>query len=278
MSNIIALPAGQFLPASAPKKAARIVAKSLFQLAGESALASGKVTPAETYAFGLGLAIIGAADNNGAPFLRIKALMGEKPNKKQSERLQYWANCTAAGRANFAAGDDSINIGALLSHHDIDSMSAAALAKIAQDDAARKALEAEKAENAKRIEETLTAAQKEIEAAARVVAARLQAAHDAAYGDAREHGVAMDNGSAVECYEAWERADVAKGIEAELIAQDRIEAERYAAQQREWLARMAAEKIADMECDKAIMVLEFTALAEMLGIVLTKSQLAKIAA
>lgn len=278
MSNIIALPAGQFLPASAPKKAARIVAKSLFQLAGESALASGKVTPAETYAFGLGLAIIGATDNNAAPFLRIKALMGEKPNKKQSERLQYWANCTAAGRANFAAGDDAINIGALLSHHDIDSMSAAALAKIAQDTAARAAIEAEKAENAKRIEETLTAAQKEIEAAARVIQAAQQAAHNAAYGDVMAHGATMDNGAAVDQYAATVQAASMQAALALQIEAEKAAALQYAEDQRHWLAKKAAEKIADMEGDRVVMVQEFTALAEMLGVVLTKSQLAKIAA
>ena len=88
-SALVSLPAGLSLPASASVKQTRDVAKNLLRLAGESALASGTVKPETSYAFGLGLALLGACDNQSAPLVRVKPLWAKKPNKAQSARLQY---------------------------------------------------------------------------------------------------------------------------------------------------------------------------------------------
>lgn len=266
---LVSLPGGIAIPAAAPFKAARDCAKKLFQLAGESALASGKVSSEQIYAFGLGLAILGAVDNQSAPLERVKAYMGEKPNKKAAERLQYWINCTAAGKAAWKNGADSVDLLGVVSHADVAALSAAALEKAAADKKAAAALEAEKEANQKRIEATEEAAARIATEAARKAEEAAAAIHAAAYAENFTHGVQMENGAAEVNYRNTEEA-------AALAAARKAEAEAEAARKAAWLEAAAAATVADVMTNKAKAAAAFSSLATALGIDLTADQKAAL--
>ena len=260
---LVSLPGGITIPAAAPVKAARDCAKKLLQLAGESALAAGKVTAEQSYAFGLGLAILGATDNQSAPLERVKAYMGEKPNKAAATRLQYWINCTAAGKAAWKNGADSVELLAVISHDDVAAMSAAALEKLAADKKAAAALAAEKGANQKRIEATEEAAARIATEAARKAEEAAAAIHAAAYAD--KSAEALDNTAAPAYFKASEEAAALATAKAEAAA-------AAAASKAAWLEAAAAATVADVMTNKAKAAAAFSSLAAALGIDLTADQ------
>lgn len=264
---LVSLPGGITIPAAAPVKAARDCAKKLLQLAGESALAAGKVTAEQSYAFGLGLAILGATDNQSAPLERVKAYMGEKPNKAAAARLQYWINCTAAGKSAWKNGAEFVELLAVISHDDVAAMSAAALEKLAANKKAAAALEAEKEANQKRIEATEEAAARTATEAARKAKEAAAAIHTAAYAD--KLAEALDNTAAPAYFKASE--------EASALAAAKAEAEAAAAASKSaWLEAAAAATVADVLTNKAKAAAAFSSLAAALGIALTADQQAAL--
>lgn len=258
MSNLI-LPHDLTVPASCTPKQARDLYRALARACGENSLADGKVTSETIYAYGIALAALAAADNQSAPLERIKARMGAKPTKGQSERLQYWANATAAGRSFWKHGAESIPMGDILAHGAIQPMSPAGLKAAAERAALEKKAVAERAANEARAAAVAKAAAAAGEAAAARAAAELARNVAAAYADAMTHGHHMDAtpmpsiGRPARAIAAAERAATLATLKA----------------QGEEAARIAA-------ADRVRAAAEFQALAELLGIALTAEQAAAL--
>lgn len=247
------------LPAVCDLKRARSAHKALMQLAGESALADGKVGPDLIYAVGLALAFIGAADNQTEALTRITARMGAKPTAAQKARLSYWQGCATAGKSAWRKGAESIDIAALVGHANVAAMAPAALAE------SKRRAEQEKRElGEKKQQEARRAAV--ADAAAKNAAALIDAAVMAAYRDAMAHGAGMDNSAAPAYLEAAEKA-------AEKAAAREAVAAKEAAEKAAWREQQAATRAADVLVNRAVAASEFEQLAAALGIKLTPAQI-----
>lgn len=247
------------LPEVCTVKQARALAKSLMGRATEASFIMSKTTPASLTAYAVGCALLGAADNQGAPLERLTALAGEKASKAVKERLHVVAQATAAGRSAFKAGAESLSLSALFAGPALSDLTDAGQ-KAAQERAAADAARiAQDRANAAAAARTEKAVSDRLADAAKVAALALDREVAEAYRMAHLHGGSMDNGAAPRAFEALALAD----------AQAQAQAQAEAARQAQ-LDRWAAQKAADVTDQEALRL--FLALAQRFGVALTGDQ------
>lgn len=250
---------GQALPETCTVKQARALARALMSRATESSFIMSKTTPASLTAYAVGCALLGAADNQGAPLERLTALAGEKASKAVKERLHVVAQATAAGRAAFKAGAESLSLSTLFVGPALSDLTDAGQ-KAAQERAAAEAARiAQERANAAAAARTEKAVSDRLADAAKAAALDLDREVMEAYRMAHLHGASMDNTAAPRAFEALARAD------AQAQAQAQAESARLVQ-----LDRWAAQKAADAADEEALRL--FLALASRFGVTLTGDQ------
>ena len=247
------------LPDVCTVKQARALAKSLMGRATEASFIMSKTTPASLTAYAVGCALLGAADNQGAPLERLTALAGEKASKAVKDRLHVVAQATAAGRAAFKAGADTLSLVALFSGPALTDLTDAGQQAAAERAAARAALEAQERANAAAAARTEKAVSDRLADAAKAASLALDREVMEAYRMAHLHGASMDNTAAPRAFEALALAD----------AQAQAQAQAQAARQAQ-LDRWAAQKADDAADEEALRL--FLALASRFGVTLTGDQ------
>ena len=258
---------GLTLPEVATVKQARTLAKSLMARATESAFISSKTTPASLTAYAVGVAILGAVDNQSAPLERLTKLAGDKAGAAVKARLEVVAQATAAGRSAFKAGAENINLHALFALPLLADLTDAGLEAKARRIATEAAKAAQERENAKREAAVQTAAEARTRAAVEAAAATLTREAEEFYRESMLAARHMDNAAA----EAeWSREVARRGAAR---AADKAAEERSA-----WLEAKAADKVKDLTLSIDLAAAQFRALAERFGVVLTTEQQAAIAA
>ena len=255
------------LPEVCTVKQARALAKSLMGRATEASFIMSKTTPSALTAYAVGCALLGAADNQGAPLERLTALAGEKASKAVRGRLHVVAQATAAGRAAFKAGAESLSLSALFAGPALSDLTDAGQ-KAAQERAAADAARiAQDKANAAAAARTEKAVSDRLTDAAKAAALSLDREVADAYRAAHQHGASMDNGAADA---EWAR-EVARRESAR--AADKAQADKVA-----WIEAKAADKVKDLTLSIDLAAAKFRALAERFGVVLTADQQAAIAA
>ena len=250
---------GQALPESCTVKQARALAKALMARATEASFIMSKTTPAALTAYAVGCALLGAADNQGAPLERLTALAGEKASKAVKERLHVVAQATAAGRAAFRAGSDTLSLVALFSGPALADLTDAGQRAAAERAAARAALEAQERANEAARGRTEKAVNDRLADAAKAAALALDREVAEAFRLSHLHGASMDNTAAPRAFEALARADAATA--AATAANEARLAQ---------LDRWAVQKAADVADEEALRL--FLALASRFGVTLTGDQ------
>ena len=258
---------GLTLPETASVKQARTLAKSLMSRATESAFISSKTTPASLTAYAVGVAILGAVDNQSAPLERLTKLAGEKAGAAVKARLEVVAQATAAGRSAFKAGAESINLHALFALPLLADLTDAGLEAKAKRIAAQAAQAAQERENQKRALAVQTAAEARTRAAVEAAAAVLTREAEEFYRQEMLAARHMDNAAADA---EWSR-EVAR--REAVRAADKATEERSA-----WLTSKAEEKVKDLTLSIDLAAAQFRALADRFGVVLTADQQGAIAA
>ncbi len=258
---------GLTLPEVATAKQARTLAKSLMSRATESAFISSKTTPASLTAYAVGVAILGAVDNQSAPLERLTKLAGEKAGAAVKARLEVVAQATAAGRSAFKAGAENINLHALFALPLLADLTDAGIEAKAKRIATETAKASQERENARRAAAIQTAAEARVREAVEAAAATLTREAEEFYRQEMLAARVMDNTAADA---EWSR-EVARRITAR--AADKAQADKTA-----WLASKAEEKVKDLTLAVDIAAAQFRALADRFGVVLTPEQQAAIAA
>ncbi len=255
------------LPETASVKQARTLAKSLMSRATESAFISSKTTPASLTAYAVGVAILGAVDNQSAPLERLTKLAGDKAGAAVKARLEVVAQATAAGRSAFKAGAENINLHALFALPLLVDLTDAGIEAKAARIATESAKAAQERENQKRAAAIQTAAEARVREAVEAAAATLTREAEEFYRESMAAARVMDNAAADA---EWSR-EVARRDAAR--AADKATEEKAA-----WLEAKAQEKVKDMALSTDLAAAQFRALAERFGVVLTADQQAAIAA
>lgn len=250
---------GVTLPEVCTVKQARALAKSLMGRATEASFIMSKTTPAALTAYAVGCALLGAADNQGAPLERLTALAGEKASKAVKERLHVVAQATSAGRAAFRAGADTLSLVALFSGPALADLTDEGQRRAAERAAARAAEEAQERANEAAQARTEKAVSDRLADAAKAAAAALDREVAEAYRMAHLHGASMDNSAAPRAFEALAQA------QADAAAAAAADDARLAQ-----LDRWAAQKAADAADEEALRL--FLALATRFGVTLTGDQ------
>lgn len=253
------------LPEIATAKQARTLAKSLMSRATESAFISSKTTPASLTAYAVGVAILGAVDNQSAPLERLTKLAGDKAGAAVKARLEVVAQATAAGRSAFKAGAEQINLHALFALPLLTDLTDAGLEEKAKRIAAQAAQAAQDRENQKRAAAIQTAAEARTRDAVEAAAAVLTREANEFYRESMRAASVMDNSAA---NAEWSR-EVARREAAH--AADKAQADKAA-----WLEAKAADKVKDLTLSVDLAAAQFRALAERFGVVLTADQQAAI--
>ena len=255
------------LPETATAKQARTLAKSLMARATESAFISSKTTPASLTAYAVGVAILGAVDNQSAPLERLTKLAGDKAGAAVKARLEVVAQATAAGRSAFKAGAENINLHALFALPLLAELTDAGIEAKARRIATEAAKAAQERENQKRAAAIQTAAEARTRAAVEAASATLTREAEEFYRQEMLAARVMDNGaSEAEWSREVARRDAARA------------AETAAAEKSAWLEAKAEEKVKDLTLSIDLAAAQFRALAERFGVVLTTEQQAAIAA
>ena len=250
---------GQALPETCTVKQARALAKALMSRATEASFIASKTTPASLTAYAVGCALLGAADNQGAPLERLTALAGEKASKAVKERLNVVAQATAAGRASFRAGAETLALAEIFRGPALSDLTDAGQRLAQERAAARAAREAQERANEAAQARTEKAVKDRLADAAKAAALDLDREVMEAYRTAHLHGASMDNTAAPRAFEALALAD------AQAQAQAQAESTRLAQ-----LDRWAAQKAADAADEEALRL--FLALATRFGVALTGAQ------
>ena len=255
------------LPEVATMKQARAFAKALMSRATESAFISSKTTPASLTAYAVGVAILGAADNQSAPLERLTKLAGDKAGAAVKARLEVVAQATAAGRSAFKAGAEQVNLHTLFSLPLLADLTDAGLEAKAKRLASEAAKAAQERENQKRALVVQTAAEARTRAAVEAAAAVLTREAEEFYRESMRAASVMDNAAA----EAEWAREVAR--REAVRAADKATEEKAA-----WIAGKAQEKVKDLTLSVDLAAAQFRALADRFGVVLTADQQAAIAA
>ena len=258
---------GLTLPEIATAKQARTLAKSLMARATESAFISSKTTPASLTAYAVGVAILGAVDNQSAPLERLTKLAGDKVGAAVRARLEVVAQATAAGRSAFKAGAESVNLHALFALPMLADLTDAGLEAKGRRIAAETAKAAQERENAKRAAAVQAAAEARTRAAVEAAAAVLTREANEFYRESMLAARHMDNAAA--------DAEWAREVARRDAARATVEA---AAEKAAWLEAKAEEKVKDLGLAVDLAAAQFRALAARFGVVLTDDQQAAIAA
>lgn len=258
---------GLTLPEIATAKQARTLAKSLMSRATESAFINSKTTPASLTAYAVGVAILGAVDNQSAPLERLTKLAGDKAGAAVKARLEVVAQATAAGRSAFKAGAENVNLHELFAMPLLADLTDAGVEAKARRIAAEAAKAAQERENQKRAAAVQSAAEARTRAAVEEAAAVLTREAEEFYRESMLAARVMDNAAAdAEWAREVARRDAARA------------AETAAAEKAAWLEAKAEERVRDLTLSIDLAAAQFRALAERFGVVLTPDQQAAIAA